>query len=101
MILQILPEQFAIAFGLGMLWEFLVGMQTQLLVGGKSLWHLGLWVCLTSLVWGYLVRAIVFTPGLVIPYAIGTAFGMVITKKLWQVLPVYLAKRREQKKDTA
>jgi len=50
-------------------------------------------------VWGYLVRAIVFTPSLVIPYAIGTAFGMVLTKKLWQVLPVYLAKRREQKKD--
>jgi len=99
MILQIQPEQFIFALAMGALWEFLVGMQTQLLVGGKSLWHLGLWVLMTSLVWCYLVRTIVFTPSLIIPYAVGTAIGMVVTKKLWQLQQTRAEKKCEQEKD--
>jgi hypothetical protein len=72
----------AIAFGLGLLWMFLVSVQTKLLVKSKNGVLLFVWVLGTSLVWGYLVRVVALNERAIIPYALGTALGAVLAWRL-------------------
>jgi hypothetical protein len=73
---------YAIAFGLGLLWMFLVSVQTILLTKNNSDLILFGWVVITSVIWGYVVKTISITPDLITPYAIGTGIGMVSGRKL-------------------
>lgn len=70
------------AFLLGLLWMTMTGYQTRLLVKSDSDWLLFGWAMITSLVWGFLVRTVTLNASVIIPYAIGTAIGAVIARKL-------------------
>jgi hypothetical protein len=73
-----------LAFGLGLLWMILIGIQTKLLVVKHSEGVLFIWVLATSLIWGYLVRIIVLDIEKILPYAIGTALGAIIARRISQ-----------------
>ncbi len=72
----------ALAFGLGLLWMFLTGTQTKLLVKTRSELLLLAWAFVTSLVWGYLVRVVVLDASVIVPYAIGTAIGALLARRV-------------------
>ena len=76
----------AIAFVLGMLWMTLTGIQTKLLIKTNSEALLFVWALGTSLVWGYLVRVVVLDAKMILPYAVGTAFGALIAWRLGKLL---------------
>jgi hypothetical protein len=69
-------------FGLGLLWMALTGVQVKLQVKTGSEVLLFAWVALTSLVWGWLVRAVAMDSQAIIPYALGTACGAILARKL-------------------
>lgn len=72
----------AIAFGLGMLWMTMTGIQTKLLVKTRSDILLVVWAFITSLIWGYLVRAVTIDQSVIIPYAVGTAIGVLFARRI-------------------
>lgn len=71
-----------IAFGLGLLWMTLTGIQTKMLVKTKSEILLVAWAFGTSMIWGYLVRIVVLDKNMILPYAIGTAIGAFIAYRI-------------------
>lgn len=75
-------DSILIPFGLGVLWMTMTGIQTKLLVKTRSELFLMAWALITSLVWGYLVRVVVISPGAIIPYAVGTALGALLARKI-------------------
>jgi hypothetical protein len=75
-----------VAFGLGLLWMALTGVQTKLLVKTSSEILLFAWAMGTSLIWGYLVRAVILDSRAIIPYAVGTAFGALLARRLGKCL---------------
>lgn len=72
----------AIAFGLGLLWMTMTGIQTKLLVKTRSEILLMMWAFITSLIWGFLVRAVTIDQSVIIPYAVGTAMGVLLARKI-------------------
>jgi uncharacterized membrane protein YfcA len=75
-------NDFAVAFCLGCLWFSMTGVQTRLLVKTKSETFLMAWAFVTSVVWGYLIRVVVLSPAVVLPYALGTALGAWIARRI-------------------
>lgn len=75
-----------LAFGLGMLWMTLIGVQTKLFVATKNEWLLLFWVFITSIIWGYLVRVIVLDESVIISYSIGTAVGAKLSLRLSDIM---------------
>lgn len=76
----------AIAFGLGCLWMTLTGIQTKLIVRAKSEALVPVWAFGTSLIWGYLVRVVVVDASVIVPYALGTAIGAWLARRLGRLL---------------
>jgi uncharacterized membrane protein len=72
----------ALAFGLGLLWMFLTGVQTKLLVKTRLELLLFAWAFVTSAVWGYLVRVVVLDASVIVPYAVGTAVGALLARRI-------------------
>jgi len=77
-----------IPFILGLIWMLLTGVQTKLLVANNKEYFLFFWAMGTSLIWGYLVRVVTLDINAIIPYAIGTAFGAVLARRLGKLLIV-------------
>jgi len=75
-------EKYVIAFFLGGLWLTMTGVQTKLFIKAKSEWFLLVWAGVTSLMWGYLVRHVVLSPEVIPVYAIGTAIGAIIARRI-------------------
>lgn len=69
-----------IPFALGLIWMMMTGTQTKLLVKTKSEWFLFGWAFATSVIWGYLVREVTINTAAILPYAVGTAIGIVLAR---------------------
>lgn len=67
----------------------MIGIQTRLLVQSKLEIYTFVWVFITSLVWGYLIRLIIIDSSVIISYAFGTALGALMSK--------YIGKKLENK----
>ena len=75
-------EFIASPFLLGLVWMMMTGIQTKLLIRARSEIILMAWAFVTSLIWGYLVRTVVISPGAIIPYAVGTAIGALLALRI-------------------
>lgn len=63
-------------FLMGFLWMLMISIQTRLIASGKNIGFLLVWAFLISLIWGYLIKMIVLDANTILPYAIGTSFGV-------------------------
>lgn len=71
-----------LAFGLGALWMTLTAVQSRLIARDCAEYVLAGWACFTSLIWGYLVRTVALQPYVIVPYALGTAIGIVVGRRI-------------------
>jgi hypothetical protein len=69
-----------VPFLLGLVWFTATGVQTKLLVNGRSEWGVAAWSFGTSLLWGLVVRTVTLNVWAVVPYAIGTALGALLAR---------------------
>jgi ABC-type Fe3+-siderophore transport system permease subunit len=66
----------------GAVWLTMTGIQTKLLIKTRTEWFLFGWAGATSLLWCYLVRHVVISPEVIPAYALGTAIGAIMARRV-------------------